>query len=81
MAGNFEVSEISLKNRKTSEVLADQYWGTWYFLFPFFVLTKTENTVLYGFLFGMLVLVFLGFSRYVLPVLAQAPGTLTELVL
>ncbi|VEU19378.1 DEKNAAC100829 [Brettanomyces naardenensis] len=78
MSANFEVADISLKDRKTSEVLYDHYWGLWYFLFPFYMLTKTENTVLYIIIMGILSLIAVGVLRIVFPLVVGAGSLLTS---
>ncbi len=72
MGSNFEVAKISFKNRSEKDVLRDHFWGTLYFMLPFYVLTRTENTILYAFLFGISLLCGIGAFKYVLPLIFRA---------
>ena len=80
MGANFEVSEISFKNRNQNDVLEDHLWGTLYFMFPFYVLTRTENTILYAFLIGFLLLCGIGSFKYVLPLMFRAGSLISSKV-
>lgn len=72
MSSTLNLKKISYKDRPQKDVVLEHLWGTFYFLFPFYVLTKTENTILYAVIFCSFLLFGLGVFRYVLPLAVKA---------